>query len=90
MSNTLIIILGLAGAALLLGGVGFSAYSRIKRMGQSGMRLGDLLDRLEESLEEEDAWKLAPDKKHAKTQDGSEKNGGQNRQSSKEETTKEE
>lgn len=69
MSNTLIVILGLAGALLLLGGVGYSAYSRVKRIGRDGMRMGDLISKLEESLEDEDAWRFRPEKNAAKREE---------------------
>ncbi len=51
--NTIIILLGLLGGVLLLGGVGYSAYSRVKRIGRSGMRMDDLLRNIGEAIENE-------------------------------------
>ncbi len=53
-SDTLIILLGVIGGILLLGGVGYSAYSRVKKYSRSGTRLSDLLSNLEETLEVEE------------------------------------
>ncbi len=53
LSDTVIILLGVLGGIMLLGGVAYSAYTRVKKISRSGMRLGDLLSNIEESLEEE-------------------------------------
>ena len=54
LGNTVIVLIGLLGAILLLAGVGFSAYSRMKKISRNGMRLGDLLREIEETLEKND------------------------------------
>ena len=52
MTDTLIIVLGLAAAFVLIGGVGVTAYSRMKSFSRKGVKLDELLTSLEDDLEE--------------------------------------
>lgn len=94
MSNNMIIILGIAGAIMLLGGVGFSAYTRIKKIVRSGMRLSDLLDNLEESLEDDESLryrkKSTSKKDEAAAPKGDNTDKAKENIEEKEESTKEE